>query len=397
MRERELVNYRKERELVISRNKAPEPSRLRYLGFALGTVSLTVVLCVVSAEIFLSFLPVQTGLRTMPVNADNPVFHFTPERDVTFSRAWNFDMVNHRRVNNAGWVNDQDYQHQDETPLLAIVGDSYIEAMMVPYANTLYGHLASTLDGRFRVYSFGASGAPLSQYLIWAGHAVREYGARAVVINVVGNDFDESHISYNTGSGWWVYAPGPDGTMRLRLIEYRPGLLRSVVYHSSLARYLFFNLQFGYAWAQIRSFFFGSPAIAAQQYAGNTLAKAESVRIEASIAAMDALFRDLQAMKGLPPDRILFTLDGFRYPEGVAGGTGTYFDLMRRAFRSKAESLGYEVIDLDTFFFKHYKAYGQRFEYPHDGHWNDLGHALAAEAILGSKLVRRLMGQHVGQ
>ena len=127
----------RERELVSSRNNAVREgqeatSRLRQLGFALATVSLTVVLCLGSAEILLRFLPVQSGLRTMPVNAENPVFHFTPERDVTFSRAWNFDMVNHRRVNNAGWVNDQDYQHQAETPLLAIVGDSYIEAMMVP-------------------------------------------------------------------------------------------------------------------------------------------------------------------------------------------------------------------------------------------------------------------------
>ena len=196
-----------ERELVIYRNNAvregqQSTSRLRQLGFALAPVSLTVVFCLGSAEILLRFLPVASGLRTMPVNAENPVFHFTPERDVTFSRAWNFDMVNRRRVNGAGWVNDQDYQHQAETPLLAIVGDSYIEAMMVPYADTLYGRLASTLQGRFRVYSFGASGAPLSQYLIWAGHAVREYGARAVVINVVGNDFDESH---------WPTTPAPGG------------------------------------------------------------------------------------------------------------------------------------------------------------------------------------------
>jgi hypothetical protein len=55
---------------------------------------------------------------------------------------------------------------------------------MVPYAKTLYGRLAKALDGRLRVYRFGASGAPLSQYLIWVGYAVREYGARAVVTNV---------------------------------------------------------------------------------------------------------------------------------------------------------------------------------------------------------------------
>src|SRR4051812_1163654 len=194
--------------------------RFRHFVFALITVSLTVVLCLGLAEVLLRFLPVQSGLRSEPVDAQNPVFHFRPEREATFSRAWNFDMVNRRRVNNAGWVNDQNYRNDDGTPLLAIVGDSYIEALMVPYAQTLYGRLAEKLAGRLRVYSFGASGAPLSQYLIWAGHAVREYGARAVVINLVGNDFDQSYISYHNGPGWWVYAPGPDGTLHLELIEY---------------------------------------------------------------------------------------------------------------------------------------------------------------------------------
>ena len=94
------------------------------------------------------------------------------------------------RVNNAGFVNDQVYRKEDEPPLLAVVGDLYIQAAMVPYPETLHGRLASNLEGRLRVYSFGASGAPLSQYLIWARHAVRDYGAQALVINVVGNDFD---------------------------------------------------------------------------------------------------------------------------------------------------------------------------------------------------------------
>ena len=368
-----------------------QPPRFRQFLFALIAVALTVIACLGLAEIVLRFLPVQSGLRTQPVNAENPVFHFTPERDVTFSRGWNFDLVNRRRVNNAGWVNDQHYRQQDETPLLAVIGDSYIEALMVPYDKTLYGRLARSLAGRLRVYSFGASGAALSQYLIWAGHAVREYGANGVVINVVGNDFDESHISYNKGPGLWVYAPGSDGNLHLRLIEYRPAWLGSIVYDSSLVRYLFFNLQFGSTWRQIRSFFFGSPALAAPRYAGNTAVDADPGRVGASLAAMDAMFRDLPAIIGLPPDRVLFTLDGFRYPDAVAGGmTGTYFDLMRRAFRSKAESLGYEVIDLDPHFFKHYAVYAQKFEYPPDGHWNEIGHAVVCKAVLASKLIVRL-------
>ena len=77
-------------------------------------------------------------------------------------------------------------------------------------------------------------------------------------------------------------------------------------------------------------------------------------RVATSLAAIEAVFRDLPEIVGLPPDRVLFTLDGFRYPDAVPGATGTYFDLMRRAFRSKATSLGYEVIDLDADFFTHY-------------------------------------------
>jgi len=135
--------------------------RLRQVVFALITVSLTVVVCLGSAEILLRFLPVQSGLRSQPVTAENPIFRFTPERDSTFSRGWNFDMVNRRRVNNAGWINDQSYRPDDQTPLLAVVGDSYVEALMVPYAQTFYGRLAKKLAGQVRVYSFGASGAPL--------------------------------------------------------------------------------------------------------------------------------------------------------------------------------------------------------------------------------------------
>jgi len=55
-------------------------------------------------------------------------------------------MANHRRVNNVGWVNDQNYRKDDETPLLAVVGDPYTEALRLP--NTL----ATNLEHRLRVY-----------------------------------------------------------------------------------------------------------------------------------------------------------------------------------------------------------------------------------------------------
>src|SRR3954449_2387163 len=201
----------------------------------------SIAFCLLAAEGVLRFLPVSTGLRSMPVTAADPILHFTPNRPFVNSLGWTMHNVVHGRVNNAGCVNDQDYV-RDGPPLLAVIGDSFIEAQMVPYAESLQGRLAAALEDKFRVYSFAGSGAPLSQYLIWAGFAVKEYGARAAVINVVGNDFDESLAAYRIGPGFWQYVPGPDSQLELKLTPHQAGTLISLARHSALARYFIINL-----------------------------------------------------------------------------------------------------------------------------------------------------------
>ena len=269
---------------------------------------------------------------------------------------------------------------------------------MVPYGETLQGRLAKALEGKSRVYSFAASGAPLSQYLIWAREAVREWGATALVINVVGNDFDESRTPYFEASlaanttlpGYWIYTPDADQTLRLKLFELRQTKGR-VTSRSALARYLVLNLRVGPLLSSLRPLLFGTPAHAAPRYAGNTAADNGDARVNDSLTAIDAFFRDLPDFVGLPPTHVTFTMDGFRYPERASQTTGSYFDLMRRAFRTKVEALGYEIIDLDPLFFARHRRTGERFEYPRDGHWNPAGHKVAFEAVMASGLMKRLL------
>ena len=355
----------------------------------IGTVALFLLL----AEIVLRFLPVWTGLHTMPVDAENPISHFAPDRPFVYSVGWDMHRVVRGRVNNAGFVNDQDYRRDDPLPLLAVVGDSYIEAQTVPYAETMQGRLARQSAGKLRVYSFAGSGAPLSQYLIWAAYAVHEYGARAVVINVVGNDFDESLLAYKSGAGFWHYAPDSDGVLRLRLVKYQPGWAVALVRHSALFRYLVINLRASYAIFARRSlikWLFGIQASAAPNVVGDTDATADPRRVQDSLAAIDAFFRDIPEKIGLPPRDIMFTVDGFRSAESAESGRGTYFDLMRRAFMQKAKALDYETIDLDTLFVPRHERTGEHFEFPDDHHWNSNGHGVAAEAVASSKLRARL-------
>ena len=206
---------------------------MRNLAFAAISILLGLLVPLGAAEIVLRFLPVSEGLRTEAVNHADPVFHFTPEREAIWSRGWRFEQVNRVRVNNAGYVNDQRYDAADPRPLLAVVGDSYVEASMVPYAQTLHGRLATVAGPSRRVYSFAASGAPLSQYLAWAREARTRWKAHTLVVVVVGNDFDESLADYKIGPGFHHYVESADGSLTLigryeresGLFVYAPELL----------------------------------------------------------------------------------------------------------------------------------------------------------------------------
>src|SRR5262245_52849906 len=103
-------------------------ARGRELWLGSLTVVITVGLLLLMAEAMLRFLPVASGMRTVAVTAESPVFHFTPNRDYVYSIGWDLALANRGRVNNAGFVNAQNYQKDGETPLLAVIGDSYIEA-----------------------------------------------------------------------------------------------------------------------------------------------------------------------------------------------------------------------------------------------------------------------------
>jgi hypothetical protein len=361
--------------------------------FASIAVLLGVLASLTGLETVMRFLPVHSGFRVAPVTVQAPVAHLQPNEQYTFSTGWNFRNVNRGGINNAGFINDQDYRKQDAKALLAVVGDSFIEARMVPYPDTLQGRLATALEKDFRVYSFAAGGAPMSQYLIWARHAVQDYGARALIINIVLNDFDESYIAYRTSPVYWVYVADADGQLRLRFFEYSQSTLRSILSRSALARYLMINLKLEHF---IQTMPFRHTASASQASATGVQTSAgdpddaEARRARISLAVIDGFFRDLKVMVELPPERILFLVDGFHYPEAGAGGAGSYFDRMRKAFLAKAAGLGYGVVDLDPQFFARYRKTGETFEVPEDGHWNATGHEVAANAVLSSDFLGRL-------
>lgn len=345
----------------------PRQSRLRFLALAIGALA-----GIAGVEAILRTLPVSGALRTTAVNARNPVIRFEPGREITWSRDWNFSLVNQVKFNNYGFVSDLDYDPEATSPLLAVIGDSYVEALMVPFRETCAGRVAAALPGA-RVYPFGRSGAPLSQYLVFADYARTTFRPDAVAIVVVSNDYDESLIRYGRKAGMHQFLERDDGRLVLERSDLEQGPLYRWARRSALARYLAVNLNLLNLGSTIRY------AIQKPDRRGR---ESESKR------AVDAFLNRLPAVAGLAPDRITFVVDGGR-PALYGGGEGRraedgYEDVMRRYFMRHAARRGYPVIDMEPPFVQHYRMHGQRFEWPQDAHWNALGHGVCADALLRS-------------
>jgi hypothetical protein len=355
---------------------------LREFVFAIIAILIGTLIPLGVAEIVFRWTPTNEGAFVQPVNSENPTFHFEPNREFTWSRGWNFSIVNQIRINNVGFVNDQNYRVDDPRPLLAIIGDSYVEAFMVPTHETLHARLEKTASPDARVYSFAASGAPLSQYLAWASDARKKWKAQALVIIVVGNDFDESLLRYKSGPGFHHYIQNPDGTLTLTRIDYQPALVRKIVKHSYLARYLLYNVE---AHHHVRWLIELLPEfirpVRADTFVGNTSTHASPERLELSKAAVRAFLRDLVTYANWKPNHVLFALDGARYPSEASALAASYFGEMRAFFIAEARKLGFEVLDLDQKFFAHHNGLPMQFSFPTDGHWNGFAHGIVAGAI----------------
>jgi hypothetical protein len=128
------------------------------------------------AEAGLRFFPVMSGLHALPVSKDSPVFRFNPNRDFVFSRDWNFDMTNRGHVNNDGWVNNQDYRVSEYPPLVAVIGDSQVEAVMMPYPQTFHGYWQHYLKVSFDSIASERQAPPLAN--IWSGLGTRWVSSR---------------------------------------------------------------------------------------------------------------------------------------------------------------------------------------------------------------------------
>ena len=335
----------------------------------------------VCAELALRLLPVYEGMYRLPVDDRHPIARLQPNREFTWSRGWNFFLVNTVQVNNAGFVSDVDYEPDAPGPLLAVIGDSYVEAAMLPFRRTCAGRLATMLEPDARVYAFGLSAAGLGQYLAWARHARDAFRADGLVVIIAHNDYEHSLIEYGRLMehglrAGYHYIAEHGGRPALERIDFSPSPGFRLARSSALVRYLAHNL--------------GTTELV-RRSGIRLLRDWKGATIDESKRAVDAFLDLLPEYSGLDPERIVLVVDGIRrdlYDDGrLAEARGSFVDVMRRHLLANAGRKGYETIDLQPRFIAHYREHRQRFEWPQDEHWNALGHERCFEAVAGSKLL----------
>lgn len=372
-------------------NGKPPPKEwlFRLLSILIG---LTVALA--SLELAMHFLPVRDPFMAMPVNAAHPIIHYPPNSTVRYSAGWNFQVVQDKHANNYGFLSDQDYAPTNK-PLMMLIGDSFVEAQQVANTATAQALIQQQLGKRGRFYGVGIQSAPLSQYLAFADFARQEFQPKAMAFAVIANDFDESLLKYRklSSPGMHLFTKA-NSNARLQLLEYNGsrGALRDLLRHSALVRYLYLTMQL-------------SPDDMLQKLASKAQAPVRFGGVDAIVDAekladskrvVDLFFQYLPQKSGLPPDKILFVLDGMREVRNPAmqqAADNSYFGLMRQYFAQAAKGHGYEVLDMHPTFYQAQQD-GQAVDFvPLDWHWNGNGHKLVADQIQKSDVFQQLFKQ----
>lgn len=306
-------------------------------------------------------------------DSSNHVVKFEPNQTGVISFGKLGEKQVNYRINNCGWNSAIDYDTTDTRPLIAVIGDSYIQAMQVGVNQSYPALLQQKLKNTYRVYSFGFSGAALSQYVSMGEYVQKTFKPQIIIFNSIHNDFDES-FCHLKGNGM--------GFMCLDTVNYQthyfdfqqPKTLRSewlhkMIYSSALVRFLAVHGNVKNGW-QIKP-------------TGNFNQNIDPIRVKALSSKIDrAIEVLLEKIKNENPDsRILFVMDGLRndiYKNTVSTSNLAWLQTL---MKDKVTAEKMEFIDLTDSFLTDYQRHKTHFESETDYHWNEYGHQKVAEVV----------------
>jgi len=278
------------------------------------------------------------------------------------------------RINNAGWNSEIDYLAKTERtkPLVAIIGDSFVEGFHVDVDENVAALLQQHFGDEVDVYGFGMSGASLSQYLHMSRYVKRHFDPDVMVVVVIHNDLDESVRELHAQSHMLQVSAADSTFVEVRPSPYHPNRTRRFLGRSAFIRYMTLNLKLPQL---IRGLGRGDDTA----YRSNVDVDAVSGERKLIEGATRFLVERLRAE--IQPANLLVVMDALRADIYYGSVAESDIAWMNDLMRSACEELGVDYVDLTADFARYFAETGERFNTEIDFHWNEVGHREAAAVI----------------
>jgi len=281
------------------------------------------------------------------------------------------------RVNNAGWNSDIDYfePSQRRKPLIAIIGDSYVEALQVNVNDSIVSVLRRKVQGQYDVYGFGISGAPLSQYLQMSRYVVKHFDPEVIVVNVVQYDLEESVLS-SASYPYFLKIDMTNGKPEESILPLSPVTAKQTtkfLFKSAIVSYLWHNLKVGELWTQFR---------AKHHVNEKTLTNNVDTNLDAKTKIYEAAVYVLRTMREENPAKA-FVLIADAPRRDIYNGAAPSNDLlwMHKVLTDLTSRYRFGLVDLMEPFQDRYAKEMVKFDSEYDYHWNKHGHQYAGEVL----------------
>ncbi|MBN1165036.1 MAG: hypothetical protein JXB45_10695 [Candidatus Krumholzibacteriota bacterium] len=280
-------------------------------------------------------------------------------------------------INNYGWNSPVDYHEEKTVKRIAVIGDSYVDALQVDAEESYPSRLREFLGGRYEVYSFGMSGAPLSQYLHLSRYVDKLFAPDILIFNVVMNDFDESIAGVRPFIHFLTLKIDGDTAREIPpRIDYSHSYYnprKRMLKKSAVVRYLFHNIKLKPTLGRV---FSRKNTV----YADNTeLSGVQRNRDKINLVA-DYVVSRVKAEN--PGKKILFVVDGARNSIYSDELDKYGLEFLHRTMRETCARHDISLLDLTDPMYRDYRTRGRMFNSKYDYHWNEYGHEFVARQVL---------------
>lgn len=193
--------------------------------------------CVALLEALLRVLPTSTYSDT-GYHIDPLIITYRPHHRFRSSWGWDFSQPLNHSVNNLGFLSSRDFV--PDARAVALIGDSFVDASMLPEQQRIGARLEQELGGR-PVYAMGGPGSSLLDYAERIRYGAEHLALREFVVVLERGDVKQSYC----GSGN-VHGPCLRRGSGAPATDLRPpaAMAQRYLRHSALLQYLLGHLRF---------------------------------------------------------------------------------------------------------------------------------------------------------